>query len=247
VSTAFLDEIRETLIPAKDSGHGPLPPVLISMTLVTGLVDAFSYLALGHVFVANMTGNVVFLGFALVGARGFSIAASLTSVASFAVGALVGGRLGSWNHSHRGRLHSAAAAAQALFLAVSVVLAAVGSPGEAQFRYSLIVVLGISMGIQNAAARKLAIPDLTTTVLTLTITGIAADSTLAGGTGSKAGRRLLAVATMLAGAVVGAALILHAQAWYPLLIALVVVIVGATATYTLGKPDPAWVRPAAAR
>jgi uncharacterized membrane protein YoaK (UPF0700 family) len=63
------------------------------MTLVTGLVDAFSYLVLGHVFVANMTGNVVFLGFALVGAPGFSIAASLAAMAAFAVGALLGGRL----------------------------------------------------------------------------------------------------------------------------------------------------------
>ena len=51
---------------------GPLPPLFIAMTLVTGLVDAFSYLVLGHVFVANMTGNLVFLGFAVAGAHGFS-------------------------------------------------------------------------------------------------------------------------------------------------------------------------------
>ena len=56
------------------------------MTLVTGLVDAFSYLALGHVFVANMTGNVVFLGFAVAGADGFSILASLVAGASFLMG-----------------------------------------------------------------------------------------------------------------------------------------------------------------
>jgi hypothetical protein len=75
----FLREIRETIAPDRDSKHGPLPPLLIAMTLVTGLVDAFSYLALGHVFVANMTGNVVFLGFALAGAQGFSIPASLVA------------------------------------------------------------------------------------------------------------------------------------------------------------------------
>ena len=51
--------------------------MLVVLTVVTGLVDAFSYLVLGHVFVANMTGNVVFLAFALVGAKGFSIAGSL--------------------------------------------------------------------------------------------------------------------------------------------------------------------------
>ena len=65
---AFLADARDTVIPGRTGRHGPLPALLISMTLVTGLVDAFSYLVLGHVFVANMTGNVVFLGFALAGA-----------------------------------------------------------------------------------------------------------------------------------------------------------------------------------
>jgi uncharacterized membrane protein YoaK (UPF0700 family) len=242
MSTAFLTDIRETIIPDRDGKHGPLPPLLLSMTVVTGLVDAFSYLVLGHVFVANMTGNVVFLGFALVGVPGFSVIASLAAVASFAVGALLGGILGSRYRDHRGRLHSSAAVAQAFFLAASVILAAAGSPVTAGYRYALIAVLGISMGIQNASARKIAVPDLTTTVLTLTITGIAADSTLAGGSGSKAGRRLPAIATMLAGAVLGAALIRHTQAYDPLLIALAVISLGAAATYKLGKADPPWVR-----
>jgi uncharacterized membrane protein YoaK (UPF0700 family) len=251
MSTAFLTDIRTdiraTLLPDRDGGHGPLPPVLISMTLVTGLVDAFSYLVLGHVFVANMTGNVVFLGFALAGAPGFSIGASLAAMAAFAVGASLGGRLAAWHRGHRGRLHSSAASVQAVFLVIAVILAEAGNPAEAGFRYGLIGVLGISMGIQNASARTLAVPDLTTTVLTMTITGIAADSALAGGPGSKAGRRLLTIATMLAGAVVGAELIRHAQSWCPLLIALVVIIAGAAATYTLGKPNPAWVHAPAAR
>jgi uncharacterized membrane protein YoaK (UPF0700 family) len=243
IRKTFLTDIRETLVPVHDSGHGPLPPVLISMTLVTGLVDAFSYLLLGHVFVANMTGNVVFLGFALAGAPGFSIGASLAAMAAFAVGALLSGRLGSWHRDHRGRLHSSAAAIQSVFLAVGVILAAVGDPGgSAGYRYALIAVLGVAMGIQNASARKLAVPDLTTTVLTMTFVGIAADSALAGGGGSKAGRRLLSAATMLVGAIVGTVLIRQAQAWCPLLIALVVIIAGAAATYTLGKSDPAWVR-----
>ena len=242
MSTAFLTEVRETLLPDRTGAHGPLPPVLISMTLVTGLVDAFSYLVLGHVFVANMTGNVVFLGFALAGAPGFSVTASVVATLAFAAGALIGGRVGAWHRDHRGRLHSVAAAFQAVFLAAAVILAAAGNPGDAGFRYALIVALGASMGIQNASARKLAVPDLTTTVLTLTITGIAADSKLAGGPGSKSGRRLLSVATMLVGALAGAVLIRHAQAWWPLLIALAVIVVGAAATYRLGRPDPAWVR-----
>jgi uncharacterized membrane protein YoaK (UPF0700 family) len=75
-----------------DRSHGPLPALLVCLTVVTGLVDAFSYLRLGHVFVANMTGNVVFLGFALAGVGEISVVASLLAVLAFALGATVGGR-----------------------------------------------------------------------------------------------------------------------------------------------------------
>src|SRR5580765_3532117 len=87
-----------------DRSHGPLPAFLVCLTVVTGLVDAFSYLALGHVFVANMTGNVVFSGFALAGAAAFSPAASLTALGAFVLGALLGGRVAHRAHADRGRL-----------------------------------------------------------------------------------------------------------------------------------------------
>jgi len=95
--------------PGSDARDGPLPPLLLSLTAVTGLVDAASYLKLGHVFVANMTGNVVFLAFALAGAPGFSILASLVALCSFVLGSFGGGLLGSRLGQHRGRLLSAAA------------------------------------------------------------------------------------------------------------------------------------------
>jgi Protein of unknown function (DUF1275) len=100
--TTFFTEVRQTLVPRGEVKHGPLPPLLVAMTLVTGLVDAFSYLVLGHVFVANMTGNVVFLAFALAGASGFSILASLVALCSFVLGSLGGGLLGSRLGEHRG-------------------------------------------------------------------------------------------------------------------------------------------------
>ena len=125
-SMSFLSELGRTFLPARASKHGPLPPLLVAMTFVTGLVDAFSYLLLGHVFVANMTGNVVLLGFALVGAPGFSVAASVVSMASFALGALVGGRVGARYATHRGHLLTTAATLYALLIA-AVVLAAVAS------------------------------------------------------------------------------------------------------------------------
>ena len=241
----FFTEVQQTLVPRGEVKHGPLPPLLVAMTLVTGLVDAFSYLVLGHVFVANMTGNVVFLAFALAGAPGFSIAASLVALCAFILGALGGGLLGSRLGQHRGNQLSIAAALQTLLLVASAVLAALsGNPVNASSSYGLIIMLGIAMGLQNATARKLAVPDLTTTVLTLTIVGLAADSRLVGGSGSKAGRRLVSVAAMFVGAFVGSLLILRVSIVFPLVIALVVKVVIAVAARVLSRNDPAWVRPA---
>jgi len=240
----FFTELRQMIVPDMRGKQGPLPQLLIGMTLVTGLVDAFSYLVLGHVFVANMTGNVVLLGFALAGAPGFSIPASGGAILSFALGALVGGHISTRLGQHRGRLLSTAAGLQTALFAASVVLAAVSDDRvTAAYRYTLIVLLAVSMGIQNAAARKLAVPDLTTTVLTMTLTGIAADSAVAGGKGSKAGRRSIAVAAMLVGALVGAELVIHVHVFYPLLIALVIAAVVVAATVTFGKPESTWVHP----
>ena len=238
----FLTEVRETIYPPRDSAFGPLPPLLLALTVVSGLVDAFSYLVLGHVFVANMTGNVVFLAFALVGARGFSIPASLAALGAFSFGAVIGGRVSATLAHHRARMFGASTMIQALFVTVSVVLAALsGTPVTTGFRYGLLVVLGISMGIQNSVARKLAVPDLTTTVLTMTITGITADSWAAGKTGSKAGRRGLTVIAMFVGALIGAALIVHSQTVYPLVIALIVAATVSGTTRVLGAGDPSWV------
>src|ERR1700734_711634 len=74
----------------------PPPPLVITLaalTVVSGFIDAVSFLGLGHVFTANMTGNVVLLGFAAAGAPGFSMGASLCALGFFVAGALVGGRL----------------------------------------------------------------------------------------------------------------------------------------------------------
>ena len=70
-----------------------LPYLLLLLTVVAGAVDAVSYLALGHVFVANMTGNVVFLGFAAAGAGEISLRATLAAMGAFLVGSVAGGRL----------------------------------------------------------------------------------------------------------------------------------------------------------
>ena len=110
------------------------------------------------------------------------------------------------------------------------------------YSFALIIVLGIAMGLQNATARKLAVPDLTTTVLTLTIVGIAADSRLVGGSGSRAGRRLISAGAMFVGALVGSMLIFHVAIVSPLVIALIVIVIIAGTTRLLSRTDPLWVR-----
>ena len=190
-----------------DSKHGPLPPLLLTLTVVTGVVDAVSILRLGRVFVANMTGNVVFTGFALVGAPGFSLSASLAALAGFLVGALGGGSLTSRLGHDRGLLLRAGAAAEVVLVAGGLALTA-ALPAAAA-RDGIAALLALAMGIQNAVARRLAVPDLTTTVLTMTLTGIAADVEAEGHGRAALGRRVLAVVTMLAGAAGGALLVLH--------------------------------------
>src|SRR5919202_1591521 len=90
----FLPIIDRTFMTDTSAPRDPLPILLLVLTATTGLVDAVSVLGLGRVFTANMTGNVVFLGFAIAGAPGFSIARALVSLAGFVVGAMLGGRLG---------------------------------------------------------------------------------------------------------------------------------------------------------
>jgi uncharacterized membrane protein YoaK (UPF0700 family) len=236
----LLTGVLRTLAPRPGDKHGPLPPLLIGLTVVTGLVDAVSYLLLGKVFVANMTGNVVFLGFALAGARGFSPAASVLALAGFASGALAWGRL-QREPKHRGHTLLLATSAEAALFAVSLILAAAAPhPSATAVRYPLIVLLGLAMGTQNAAVRALKVPDLTTTVLTMIITGIAADAPLGESAAAASGRRLVAVVAMLLGALFGALLVLHTKEWVAIAVpfALVVVITGITSR--VAKDEAAW-------
>jgi uncharacterized membrane protein YoaK (UPF0700 family) len=185
---------------------GPLPALLLGLTVATGLVDAVSYLALGHVFVANMTGNVIFLGLAAFGVPAVSAVTSLTSIAAFLAAGVAGGRIVR-AHQHRGQLLAQCAGVELLLVAACAFVAA-WSGGEVA-RLALIVLLALAMGLQNTVARALAVPDLLTTVLTMTLTALAAESPLAGGTGANTRRRIAAVAAMLVGALIGAFLTLR--------------------------------------
>jgi uncharacterized membrane protein YoaK (UPF0700 family) len=195
-----------------DPRHGRLPAILVVLTVVTGVVDSVSILALGRVFVANMTGNVVFVGFAIAGAPGFSLSSSLSALAGFLCGALVAGAvIGRLAERRTTLLRLATSTELGLVLAALVIALVAGGTGRHLgdvTTAALAALLAVAMGAQNATARHLAVPDLTTTVLTMTLTGIAAD--LRSGKGGAAlGRRLVAVGAMLVGAVGGALLVLH--------------------------------------
>jgi uncharacterized membrane protein YoaK (UPF0700 family) len=193
---------------AASSIRHPLARALLVLTFTTGLVDAVSYLGLGRVFTANMTGNIVLLGFGIAGSAGLPVVAPLVSLGAFLAGSAAGGMLAvSTGDRHAQHI------ARALGIEIGLVLAAAITAAAADVRPStfpgdaVIALLALAMGVRNATVRRLGVPDLTTTVLTMTLTGLAADSRVAGGAGQGSVRRITAVLAMLSGAVAGALLL----------------------------------------
>ena len=202
----------------------PLVVALFGLTFVTGVIDAVSFLGLGHVFTANMTGNVVLLGFALGGTADLSVGRSLAALCAFATGSVVGGRLTNERQRTPARQLLFAMHAEVLFLCLAAGVALMVKPETSFARLYLVIVLtATAMGLRNAVVRKLAVPDLTTTVLTLTVTGLAADSLLAGGAAPRSNRRMLSILAMGSGALVGAMLVRPLGMWVPLAVAALVV------------------------
>lgn len=214
---------------------------MLVLTVVTGLVDAVSFLALGHVFVANMTGNVVFLGLAAAGAAEVSALTSAVAIGAFLVAGIIGGRIAR-HASHRGHVLATATAVETI-LVTAAVLVALTFAGEPA-RTTMIALLSFAMGLQTAAARALAIPDMQTTILTMTLTGLAADSPLAGGTGARRGPRLAAILAMLAGACLGALLTLKLSVVPALIAAALLLAVAALLAHRLSAAPQAeaWTR-----
>ncbi|EST24027.1 YoaK family protein [Streptomyces roseochromogenus] len=207
--------------PAPETRGLRLVLVLLLLTVVSGLIDAVSYLGLGHVFTANMTGNVVVLGFAAAGAPGFSVPHTATSLACFLLGAVTGGRIAArFSGDSRRRWTRLTLAAEAVLVGGSAAVA-FAWPDSDGTRYALIALTAFAMGLRNATVRKLGIPDLTTTVLTMTLTGLASESRLGDATGHRSPRRTASVIAMFVGACLGALLVLRHGLGIPLLIAAV--------------------------
>lgn len=211
------------------------------LTFSTGIVDAVGYLGLDRVFTGNMTGNVVVLGMGLVGGAGLPVLGPFLALLGFMAGAAVGGRVlkradAGWTT----RTTMLFGLVGATMLALGLVLFDVGNQPPHPVAVVITTLLGVVMGIQAATARFLAVKDVTTVVVTSTITGLAADSFLGSGKGGGTSRRAAAVVLILAGAAVGAAMLqVHIGAG---LVVAAAVVLGAT---TIGAVHPRWAREAA--
>jgi uncharacterized membrane protein YoaK (UPF0700 family) len=203
----------------------PLARTLLVLTFTTGLVDATSYLGLGHVFAANMTGNIVFLGFGIAGSGGLPVVAPLVSLGAFLLGSGAGGVLAVRMADRHPRHFAWAVAIEVSLIALAVVVVgALDIRPNAASGDAVIALLALAMGVRNATIRRIAVPDLTTTVLTMTLTGLAAESQIFGGSGKGTTRRTAAVLGMLAGALAGA-LLLKTSLFLPLVVAAVLALV----------------------
>src|ERR1700722_19106161 len=194
----------------------PLVMTLAALTVVSGFIDAVSFLGLGHVFTANMTGNVLLIGFAAAGAAGFSVTASLYALGAFLLGAVAGGRLARRILPVRRLLLVAMVVEAACTTAAAVIAGTVPAIGSGWPRYAVLALLAGAVGLRNSAVRRVGVPDMSTTVLTNTMTALASTSRLAGGPNPHARLGIISVLSLFGGALVGAVLVLHAGATWAL-------------------------------
>ena len=170
------------------------------------------------------------------------MARSSTSLVAFLVGAALGGRLAvAMAATSRRRWLLTVALSEALLLVAAAIASIgfdIGSATPPSRLYTVIVLTALAMGLRNATVRRLAVPDLTTTVLTQTLTDVAADSSVAGGDNPRLGRRIASVALMFAGAAIGALLVRRGLA-LPLIVGVVGVLVATVAYADVPTPPPA--------
>jgi uncharacterized membrane protein YoaK (UPF0700 family) len=188
--------------------------LMLALTFSTGVADAVGYLGLDKVFTGNMTGNVVILGMAIAGADDLPVLGPLIALATFMVGAAIGGRVlrpvaSGWT-THSTVLFGAVGIVMA---GLAITLFAVGGKPPTPFDLVITAFLAAVMGLQAAVARHIAVKDVTTVVVTSTITGLAADSRFGGGKNQLWFRRLSAIVLIGAGAAVGALLMLLHIGW----------------------------------
>jgi uncharacterized membrane protein YoaK (UPF0700 family) len=191
-----------------------------------GFVDAACFLGLGHVFAEMMTGNILL--FCIYIGTGDHIlwhGGYLLALASFALGAVCGGRIvrGAYGLTRLGF------AIEWVFLALAIALSMTLPLGSNQFATMFVLApLAFAFGLQNALLRKHGVPDLATCVMTLTFTAYVAETRVAGGHNDQWRRRVGSVGSFMVGATLGAVLTKTAGTWAALLTGLIVFTVALT-------------------
>lgn len=184
----------------------PLVRTLLALTFVTGIVDAVCFLALGGVFAAMQTGNVLFLGFGLGDAAGAPLVAPLVGIASFLAGGLIAASLAAALRERAFARLAAALPVEFAVLVAAAAFAALADPAPDKLSaYVLIAALSLAMGLRSTVARGVGEENIATTVLNLSMASIATPGGLVAG--RDALERGLAVAAIVCGALAGAVLL----------------------------------------
>lgn len=179
--------------------------MMMALTFVTGALDAVGYLGMDRIFTGNMTGNIVILGMASVGGHGLPTVGPASALAAFMTGAAISGAVlrrssKAWNV----QVSILLAIGTVILIACAVVLLTSGAHPE-WLRVTIASAIALQMGSQALIARFLAVKDMTTVVVTSTLTSLAGESLF--GPGNRLmNRRFWAIAMLFAGAVSGAAL-----------------------------------------
>ncbi|WP_226961504.1 MULTISPECIES: YoaK family protein [Streptomyces] len=202
--------------PAPEAGRLALL-LMVALTFVTGVVDAVGFLGLDRVFTGNMTGNIVILGMGAAGADELPVLGPSLALVAFAGGALVAGLALRGRAKGWGTGVTVLLAAQTVVLvALAVALALVGEEPGTPAQLSIAAGTAAAMGSQAAVARRIGVPEMTTVVVTSTLTTLAAESLPRGGLASFANRRTAAILAIFLGAVVGAVLLRVAELALPM-------------------------------
>jgi len=215
--------------------------LLVGLTFSSGAIDAISFLALGKVFTAFMTGNVVFLGLGLTGAGGPDVVRALIAIVAFAAGVFVATRIvgvpqgsGIWPRRVSVAL-GLVIVLQAVFLAVWLITS--DRPGTGS-GHALTALMALAMGLQSAAVMALAVQGVFTTAATATVMFLMRDvGARPGSPAAERGRLAAVLAALFAGATAGGLLLVHARAYAPILPFVANVLVVATASLALDRAD----------
>ncbi len=206
--------------------------LLIALTFASGAVDATSYLGLGRVFTANMTGNFVLFGLGVARVQGLEVLRSGMAFVGYVAGVAVSARVlgrGGANDVWAARVTVVLALETAMLGALTAGWLATGAAPVRPWLEVLIVCSGMSMGMQSSAAQRLAVPSVSTTYVTGTLTSAVTELALFGHPTSGWPLRACVVLSLGVGAGIEAVILLHVALLAPFLPLLVLAAITATA------------------